>query len=204
MKLLPDREQSRPLAIGLLIVALIVVYFVGFHWFVMRQLELGDEIGQLRGQVARFKASVAQRDALEQRLQELRRSRMDSALFLPGGDFNVAAAGLIQSLREWVDAHAEDTELCQITNTAPRRAGEPERFESVRVNVRMQCPLQDVVRILYEMENSVPLVFVDNLMVNPRLSLDQRGRRGRGPYGLVEVRFDMVGYLDQPGGEQRG
>ena len=199
MQLLPDREQGRPLAVGLLVVALILVYLAGFHWFVMRQAALGDEIGQLERQIARFKATAGQREALQGRLQQLQRQRLDSALFLEGGDFNVAAAELIRRLREEVDQRAEDADLCQVTNTTPQRPRDPERFQAVKVSVRMQCPLPDFIRVLYELERSVPLIFIDNLMINQRTMLSQASRRGGERYGQLDVRFEMFGYLDQPG-----
>lgn len=199
MKLLPDREQGRPLAIGLAVIVLIVVYFAGVHWFVVRHVELGDEIGQLERQIARFKATAAQRVRLESRLETLQRERLDSALFLEGRDFSVAAAELIRTLRNWIDSRADDTSLCQVTNTQPQRARDPERFQSVRVSVRMQCPLPDFVEVLYELERSVPLVFVDNLMINQQASLSQRNVRRGSNYGQLDVRFEMIGYLDVPG-----
>lgn len=199
MRLLPDREQSRPLAIGLLAVALMLVYFVGFHWFVMRHVALTGQINDLEQQIARYKGTVELAEPMRARLNELRTSQMDSALFLDGDDGNLATAELIRMLRDWVERSAADAELCSITNTSPRRYSDPERFRSVRVNVRMQCPLDDFIRVLYEMESGVPLVFIDNMMINQRLTPDQRGRRGSQPYGQLDIRFEMYGYINQPG-----
>ena len=201
MKLLPDRQQSRPLAIGLLVVAAVLVYFLFFHWFVVKHVRLGGEIDRLEAQIARYKGTVELADPMRERLSELRASQMDSALFLEGEDPNIATAELIRMLRDWVDRSAGDAELCNITNTSPRRYSDPERFLSVRVNVRMQCPLDDFMRILYEMETSVPLVFVDNMMINQRLTPEQSGRRGSTPYGQLDIRFEMYGYLNEPGNE---
>ena len=201
MKLLPDRQQSRPLAIGLLVVAAVLVYFLFFHWFVVKHVRLGGEIDRLEAQIARYKGTVELADPMRERLSELRASQMDSALFLEGEDPNIATAELIRMLRNWVDRSAGDAELCNITNTSPRRYSDPERFLSVRVNVRMQCPLDDFMRILYEMETGVPLVFVDNMMINQRLTPEQSGRRGSTPYGQLDIRFEMYGYLNQPGNE---
>lgn len=199
MKLLPDREQSRPLAIGLLAVALMLVYFAGFHWFVVRHVSLSGEIGDLERQIARFKGTVEMAEPMRQRLNELRASQMDSALFLDGQDVNIATAELIRMLRDWVETSAADAELCGITNTSPRRYTDPERFRSVRVTVRMQCPLDDFMRVLYEMESGVPLVFIDNMMINQRQLPEQQNRRGGTPYGQLDIRFEMYGYINQPG-----
>lgn len=201
MQLLPDTEQSRPLAIGLLVIAIILVYLGGFHWYVMRQISLGDRIGQLERQIGRFKATVAQRDDVQRRLTELRREQMGSALFLDGDDPNIAAAELIRALRDWVQQHSTDPEMCSIVSSQPRRATEPERFQQVNVSVRMQCPLDDFLHVLYDVENSVPLVFIDNLLISQRFSASQRSRMRGSAYGQLDIRFDMVGYINQPGME---
>lgn len=193
MQLLPNPEQSRPLAIGLAVVALVIVYLAGFHWFVLKHVDMGREIDRLERQISRFKATAAERPRLEARLEDLRLDRLDSALFLQEPSFNIAAAALTRRLRDIISTQAEDTELCQVSATQNQPAREPERFEQVKVNVRMQCPLEDFVRVLYELENSVPLVFVDNLIVNQRAMPDRR-RRGT-TYGLLDIRFDMYGYL---------
>jgi general secretion pathway protein M len=204
MQLLPDRENNRPLAIGLLLIVALVVYLVGFHWFVVRHGELGEEIGRLESQAARFKAAVARRPELEGRLEELRVDRLDSALFLSQSNFNTAAAALVRQLRDTISSVADQDDLCTVVSTQNRPDSDPERFEQVTVNVRMNCPLPDLVRILYQLENSVPLIFVDNLMVNQRLTADRRGRRGGvEAYGQLDVRFDMYGFLPERSGGQR-
>lgn len=201
MKLLPDREHSRLLAVGLLLIAAALVYLVGFHWFVLQHLELSRDIGHLETRIARFKATAMHRPMLEARLDELRRERLDSALFLSESNFNTAAASMTRYLRDIINTQADDTELCQIIATQNRPAREPERFEQVTVNVRMQCPLPDVVRLLYELENTVPLIFVDNMIINQRAVPQARGvrRRGGETYGQLDVRFDMYGYLADQG-----
>lgn len=198
MQLLPDLENNRPLAIGLLVVALALVYLVGFHWFVMRHVELTDEIAALEERAARFKAAVTRQPQLEEQLRELQEDRLDSALFLSGSSFSVAAANLTSRLRDLVRSEADDAELCTITSTANRADQEPEQFEQVTVNVRMNCPLPDLTRILYELERGVPLIFVDNLFVNQRIAADRAGRRGSRSYGQLDVRFDMYGFLSEP------
>lgn len=197
MQLMPNLENNRPLAIGLLAIAALAVYLVGFHWFVVRHMELGEEIGQLEEQAARFKAAVERRPQLESQLDRLQNERLDSALFLPESNFNTAAAGMNRHLRDIIRAEADDADLCPIVSTTNRPDQDPERFEQVTVNVRMNCPLPDLVKVLYELENSVPLIFVDNLMINQRVPADRAGSRGTTNYGQIDVRFDMYGFLTE-------
>ncbi len=197
MELMPNLENNRPLAVGLLFIVLLVVYLVGFHWFVVRHAELGDQIELLEAQAARFKAAVERRPALEAQLERLHAERLDSALFLPEANFSTAAAGLSRRLRDIIQSEADDADLCSIVSTTNRADSDPERFEQVTVNVRMTCPLPDLVRVVYELEDSVPLVFVDNLMINQRVPADRAGRRGATNYGQIDVRFDMYGFLTE-------
>jgi general secretion pathway protein M len=202
MQLLPDRENNKPLAVGLLLIAMLLVYLAGFHWFVDRHGQLNEEIERYETQAARFKAATARRPQLEARLEELRMERLDSALFLSQSNFNTAAAALVRRLRDTISSQADQSDLCTITATQNRPDSDPDRFEQVTVNVRMNCPLPDLVGILYDMENSVPLIFVDNLMINQRISADRRTRRGGvEAYGQLDVRFDMYGFLAERGGQ---
>lgn len=201
MKILPDREQGKPLAIGLALVALIVVYLVGFHWFVQRHMQISEQAGSLKEQIARAKAMSMQRDDVEAQLEELRVARHDSALFLPQPTFATAAAGLSRQLREIIAAEADDEEFCQVQASQPRPSQEEERFEPVTVNVRMNCPLPDFVRVLHRLEDNIPLIFIDNLSIMQRVAQgSQRARRGGDP-ALLDIRFDMYGYLPQAAAE---
>lgn len=197
MQLLPDLQNNRPLAIGLLVIALVLVYLVGVHWFVVRHVELSAEINRLESQVARFKGAVERRPELEARLAQLREERRGSTLFLPENGFSSAAASMTRRLREIIDAESLQPELCAVQATQNVLEQDPGRFERVTVNVRMLCPLDDIARILFALEDSEPLVFVDNVIARQRIAADQVGRRGGANYGRVELSFNMYGFLTE-------
>lgn len=194
MQWLPQKENNRPLAVGLLIIAIGVVYFVGFHWYVSAQSALASEINQLEQQAARFKAAINRREDLEARLAELEEARLDSALFLGEDSFALSAARLTRTLRETVRNESEHTEFCRVTATENRAPDEEERFEQVTVNVRMTCPLDDLVKIIYSLERNTPMIFIDSLIIQQR---GGRTRRGNTVEGALEVRFDMYGYRSE-------
>src|SRR5690625_7778881 len=77
MQLLPDLENNRPLAIGLLVVALVLVYFIFFHWFVARHLDMAGHVSQLEHSAARFNAAVDRRQPLAHRMDEPSHDRLD-------------------------------------------------------------------------------------------------------------------------------
>ncbi|MDX1460100.1 MAG: type II secretion system protein GspM [Xanthomonadales bacterium] len=194
MQLLPDQQSARPTAIMLLVVAAIVVYLLMFHWFILRHFAYAEEISSLREQLARFEAVAGTRDAVEQRLQQIRDSRADANLFLEEGDFNEAAAAMSDRLGQMIRTQA-DTD-CQIVSRQPVRPRVQERYEKVTVNVRMRCQLSDLLNILYRLESEVPMLIIDNLnIIKPRSR--QRSRATGPTTELLDIRFNMSGYLNQ-------
>ncbi len=194
MQWLPDRENSRPVAIGLAVVALGLIYLVFFHWFVSAHGRIGEELAVLEEQAARFKAAINRREDLEARLGNLEEARLDSALFFGEDSLSLAAAQMTRTLRQTVREESNQSELCRVTATENRAPDEEERFEQVTVNVRMRCPLDDLTRVIYALESNTPMIFIDSLIVQQR---GGRSRRGSNIQGALEVRFDMFGYRSE-------
>lgn len=193
MQLIPDQQSSRSTAILLLVVAVIVVYLAGFHWFILRHVEYAEELEELRGQLERFQAVAAQRPSMESRLREIRQSREDSDLFLPNQDFNEAAAAMSDRLGQMVRTQAEDD--CQIVSRQPVRPRVQERYERVTVNVRMRCQPADMLQILHRLESEIPMVIVDDLnIIRPR-SRRPVSATDAIVMQLLDIRFNMSGYL---------
>ena len=196
MQWLPDARSSRTTAVLLAVIAVIVVYLIFFHWFVADHVALAEQVEERREHLGRLQAVADQREALEAVLRDVRSQRQDEGLFLPGTDFNEAAAGLSARLGDLVGRLGGED--CQIVSRQPVRARAQERFERVTVNVRMRCDSEDVLAIFHELETEIPMVMVDDLNITrPRLRRRVRGRvvETTGP---LDLRFDMYGYLGTP------
>lgn len=191
MALAVEKGNSRLTAVLLFVVVLIVVYLVGFHWFILRHLDYAEEIGTLREQLGRFNRVAAMRADYESRLTELQANRSDQNLFLEERDFNEAAAAMSERLGQTVDARADNN--CQIVSRQPVRPRVQERYEKVTVNVRMRCGIDDVMSIMHWLETSIPLIIVEEMtIVKPRV---RRRRGNEQDSGLLDLRFNMSGYL---------
>lgn len=191
MALAVEKGNSRLTAALLFFIVLIVVYLVGFHWFILRHVDYAAEIDTLREQLGRFNRVAAMRSDYESRLTELQANRSDLNLFLEERDFNEAAAAMSERLGQAVDARADNN--CQIVSRQPVRPRVQEHYEKVTVNVRMRCGIDDVMSILHWLETSIPLIIVEEMtIVKPRV----RRRRGEEQdSGLLDLRFNMSGYL---------
>jgi len=193
MQMISDQRNSKATALMLLVIAILLVYLLFFHWFVLRHLEYAEEVGELRSQLNRFQTVAAQSESLQQQLSSIGSSQNDEGLFLKHPSFDEAAAAVSGSIGNMVRTQADDS--CQIVSRQPVRPRVQERFQRVTVNVRMRCDAEDFLQILYGMETSMPLMLVDNLnVIRPRTARRQRGQQTKAQ-GALDIRFNVSGYL---------
>lgn len=193
MALVAEQGNSRLTAILLFVIAVIMVYLLGFHWFIVKHLDYGTEISELSDQLARFQRVAAQKPQYESLLQGLESRKSDESLFLAEGDFNEAAAEMSERLGQMITTQAEDT--CQIVSRQPVRPRVQERFQKVTVNVRMRCGIEDLKKVLYSLETRVPLVIADEVTVIKPRSRRRANRQGKEAPTALDIRFNMSGYL---------
>lgn len=184
---------SRRTAVLLLAIAVILLYLLGFHWFILRHLEYSEEITALSDQLARYQRVAAQHGRVQEQLESLQNRRSESNLFLQEADFNEAAAAMSERLNQMIGTQADES--CQIVSRQPVRARVVERFEKVTVNVRMRCAIEDLMQVLYSLETGVPMIIADELtVIKPRVR-----RRVNNPAAAdaeaLDIRFNMSGYL---------
>ncbi|MBT8048779.1 MAG: hypothetical protein HKN57_05160 [Xanthomonadales bacterium] len=193
MALIAEQGNNRLTAILLFVIAVIFVYLVCFHWFILRHVEYSAEISELSTQLGRYERVAAQKTQYESLLQSLDDRKSDQNLFLEGGDFNEAAAEMSERLSVMVNTQADDT--CQIVSRQPVRPRVQERFQKVTVNVRMRCEIDDLQKVLYSLESGVPMVIADEVtVIKPRTRRRTRNANPRATSAL-DVRFNMSGYL---------
>lgn len=193
MQLVPEQQNSRMTAILLLVVAALVVYLTVFHWFFRAHIAYSEELSQLRENLGRFQAVVAQRESLQEQLASIRNADQDDDLFLEQPDFNEAAAAMSERLGQMVQAQSES---CQIVSRQPVRPRVQERFQRVTVNVRMRCMGEDTLQILYRLESENPTVIVEDLnVIRPRARRRNNDEAAEGT--SLDVRFNMSAYLKQ-------
>ena len=194
MALVPEQGSGRLTALLLLAIVVILVYLLGFHWFILRHASYSEEIAGLSEQLGRFERIASNRDQYEALLRELQNRRSDESLFLSGDDFNEAAAGMSEQLNQMIRTQTEDT--CQIVSRQPVRPRIEERYQRVTVNARMRCGIEDLTKILYSLETGVPMVLAEEVtVIKPRTRRTTRNGQQVQQQVLLDIRFNMSGFL---------
>jgi general secretion pathway protein M len=196
MALVADQRNNRLTALLILVIVLLLVYMLCFHWFILQHREYNSEISDLSQQLGRFQRVVTQRSQYEAQLQSLRNRKSDENLFLEGSDFNEAAAGMSERLSQMIKTQADES--CQIVSRQPVKPRVQERFQKVTVNVRMRCDMEDLKIVLHSLEIGVPMLIADEVtVIKPRTRRRATKNRPASPSGTLDIRFNMSGYLRQ-------
>jgi len=205
MRLLPESNNSRFLAIVLTLIVLLLVYLLGVHWwFVSPHLAINDQMSELREQEQHFRGVVEQRAEIEKKLAEVRSYEQSNQAFLAQTDTNAASADLIQRLKQSVTTHAkDDTNRCQVVTNQTITGGRPELYQKVTIQVNMRCDMEPLADILYELENGKPYLFVDQLMIyKQNYGFVPPGQKKQAQPSSLSVRFNLSGYVRQRGSEK--
>ena len=198
LTLLPAPGKGKPVAIGLALFALAIVYLLLFHGFITQHLAYAAEISDLKDAELRFRQIAAQRPQIESRLAEVRQFQAGANYFLPEDSFDLAAANLNSLIKQIIADKARDPQRCQLISSQNERPTAPEPYQRVVVKVRMRCDLDDLTEIMYELENATPFLFVIELNLYQQQMF--QGGMPQPNLGDMDARFDVYGYIRMPGG----
>lgn len=189
-------KDGRLLAVVLLLIVLMLVYLIGIHWwFVAPQLQFSSDMQDLREQQLRYRQTTAEKPEIEKHLGEVKAYEQGNQAFLSETDANAASAALIQRLKQAMVG--KDEKRCQNVGAQSYTGSEEELYKRVTVQARLKCDLEPLAAIFYDLENGKPYLFVDQVMIYKQQSYTPPGAKV-APVPL-DVRFNLSGYLRQPG-----
>ena len=189
-------DRDRWVALGLLVAALALAYFVLLHpWWTVPMLAVESQIDDVQQRELRVRTQLQQAPEVEKRLAQVQAANRNRPGFLPEATPELATAGLVQRLEAVVQQASPGNRSCAITNRSPLTETRPtERFPRVSVQVRLRCGAPELASVLHEIESGNPRVFVDNLNILAQRYFYAPGQ-GRAQSGGLDVSFDMYGYI---------
>jgi len=187
--------QSRLLALGILLLMLILLFSLVIGPLVGRFVSDGESIADLKQQLDRYQSLAAELESSQRQLQRLQSENPASDLYLPEQKAALASARLQQHFNQLLDQSGG-----QVLSTQDLPLSRDELLPGVAIQVQIRAEIEQLVKLLYGLETSKPLLFVDDLEIiaNPRLAVPYRPRRNSQvqsqQLSLLNVRFKLLGY----------
>ncbi len=186
-----DASKQRQLAIGLLVVAAILLLCGTILPVALANRALNGEIETLHGRLQRLETIASQDEELRARYARLRQNQATHGYFLQGDSEAVVSADLQRILKNTTTGHG-----IQLMSTQILPAVKEDSLTRVSLRVRIRGPMEGLVESLYELESNLPLLFLDNLSIRTAVSVRQR-LRATSNNSPFEASFDLTAYMTE-------
>ncbi len=182
------RIQRRILAVLLLLLALAAVVRGLILPIWTTYLGNRDAIAQSEDNIARYSRLSTQIDALQSALGKLEKAGNLDRYVLVQESEPLAAAALQARMKSVATSSGGTLTSTQVLPTETEQG-----FKRVIVNVRMAVSTDALQRVLYELENNLPYLLTDDIVILSR-GARKRRRTAQG-VDLLDVRFNLYGYM---------
>jgi hypothetical protein len=160
---LPTGVRGQFMAVALLLILLLLAYqFIGLPLLDAYQAR-SQAIEDTERTIRRYRNLLAQEPALRAFSERYASQRPLAPLLLPGGNPALSGAALQQQLQDLAGQHD-----VRVLSLRVRQTEEDGLFERIAVEARMQSDITGLRDLLYDIEQSEPYLFVENLAVRSR------------------------------------
>lgn len=190
-----DEKTGRWLALTTLLLVLVIVYFLFFHGYFVAHATLNEEVSSLNDSRQKFINEAAKTPLLRDKIQQVKQAVGDNDEFLKADSENLGNAEITALLKNIVNEQATDQAQCQLISQSPTQDRDPQQFEKIILRVRMRCQYDVFMRVLQQVEESKPTLFIDDLHIDSRQT--QQYRRGKQQMTAenLEIRFILYAYM---------
>ena len=177
---------SRLLALGLLVVVIAIAWLA-----IVEPIRLAFDTQEARivraaQLMERYENALDDEANLRGEIERLRRSDGSPDPFLKGESSQIIAAKLQNQIQTLVAGEPGDIRSIQVLPET-----EEQGFEKIGLRVTLTAGIPTMQKVFYDIESSVPVLFIDNLDVRTNI---RRRRRNTETTNRVQIRFDVFGY----------
>ena len=190
-------DMGKWYAVMVLVLIAMVIYYLFFQGFANDHSLMNEEISSLEEERKEYTELSSQIPELQSRIAQVRETMGDNTNFLNADTYNLGTAELTTLFKGIVAQNTESSTDCQPISNTPSKDNNPDGFEKIILKVRMRCHFDKMAKVLFDIENNSPHLFVDNLQMEQRII--SNSRRDVAPVKpMLEVRFDLYAYMNNP------
>ncbi len=188
-----DGRKSRPLALLLLIVTLLlVVASVVLPVFAMNR-HYDELITGMSDQLVVYQRVARNSKQYQARFQQLMRLQRQDRRYLKSNTESLATAELQSIVKQVIAGNQGEILSTQVTRTT-----EEQGFKRITIRIRMKSTLEDMVKIFHSLESKKPYLFVENVNVRSRQVARRRLPTNKAieeAMSQLDIDFQLSGYM---------
>ncbi|PVV10386.1 MAG: hypothetical protein B6D82_12515 [gamma proteobacterium symbiont of Ctena orbiculata] len=186
-------RQSRALAgtILLLLVAALLILLIYPVWSMNKRYE--GQIEDTQFQTQRYRRIAVQDDRYQLEFNKLKLNQKSDLRYLQSKTDSLANAELQRKIKQVVSAGRGE-----IISTQTVQVSQDEMLRGVAIRVRMKSTLENLTKILHQLETQKPYLFIDNITLRSRNLARRRlpnKQQLTEAIRVLELDFLVVGYL---------
>ncbi len=186
-KKLPDWQHGL-ISTGILLLVVVAFYLVLIQPALTIKSENRERIDNLIFQLNKFSNAKIQIEQLKHEINNITENDVNKGNFLEGGVPAIIGANLQKKLKTIIEANGGN-----LVSTHAIAGNVDDAHPKVTIKVHMQVDMKALQAVLYNLTTNKPFLFTDNLLIQRRQISSRRNNRNSG---LVEVRFDVIGYTN--------
>ena len=192
-------NRAVPVLLSRLLALALLIFVLGVAWFAAVDPIRADfdahesSITRATQLLERFERALDDETNLRAEIERLRKSDGTPDPFLKGESTQIIAANLQNQIQTMVAGEPGDIRSIQVLPES-----DEDGFEKIGLRVTLTAGIPTMQKIFYDIESSVPTLFIDNLDVRTNI---RRRRRNTDSTNRVQIRFDVFGYRKQVSGD---
>jgi len=185
--------QRKYLAVALLVFSVLFLTLLGFRPLWDQYTGGQAQIEQTRDHIARFESVQLRAKDNQLLLGEWQGYASLDQYLLAGKSSGLAAAGLQKKVKSVIVSAGG-----QLLSTRTLALDAGQLLQPVGIRVKMRANITAIKNIMHAFESHVPLLKIDEvaMILRDRANSSQRSRNNETAEPVIEIRFNISGYLE--------
>lgn len=185
-----NKRMERWLAVGLLVAVILLVGLAVLWPTVGKWMELNEEKLSLARQLKQYERILAGKDAVVESMDNVKKEILEQGYFNRQQTVSLASAELQEFVKKAIiDAGG------QLSSTQALPVINKDKFSLITVSVRMTGNIEVLRGVLHRLENSTPLVIINELDIRPMRNIRNRRTRQIEASNELNVNFQAVSFM---------
>lgn len=185
-----EMSYQRWVALGLLLITILLVVFFAIVPLISSGLEYYAEKKDLRFRLQRYQQIVARKDEVDQGIERIKQQYLAQKYFNNSNTVSLASADIQKFIKNAIVQAGGELTSSQVL---PSRS--EDGLNRITVKVRMAGDMEVLRAVLYEIENSKPVMIINQIDIRPVRGRRNRKTRRIEPSNKLNVNFEVVGFM---------